>query len=67
MWQDLPVDVKQLSDELGDMLEALSEADLSDEFAPDAADHCVSSDWVQAGGVFDLHDLMFCKGEHCST
>lgn len=59
MWQDLPVDVKQLADELGNMLEALSEADPSDEFASDAADHCVSRDWVQASGVFDLHDPFF--------
>ncbi|KAL3157282.1 hypothetical protein ABBQ38_001514 [Trebouxia sp. C0009 RCD-2024] len=61
MWQDLPADVNQLADadELGNMLEAFYKADLSDEFAPDAADHMVSSDWVQASGVFDLHDPFF--------
>ena len=61
MWQDLPADVDQLADadELGNMLEALYKADLSDELAPDAADLCVSSVRVQASNVFDLHDPFF--------
>ena len=41
------------------MLEALYEADLSNELAPDAADHMVSSEWVQARGVFNLHGPFF--------
>ncbi|KAL3154189.1 hypothetical protein ABBQ32_013703 [Trebouxia sp. C0010 RCD-2024] len=61
MWQDLPADVNQLADadELCNMLEAVYEADLSNELAPDAADHMVSSEWVQASGVCDLRDPFF--------
>ena len=61
MWQDLPTDVNQLADadEIGNMLEALYEADLSNELAPDAADLQVSSEWVEASSVFDLQDPFF--------
>ncbi|KAL3137814.1 hypothetical protein ABBQ38_005070 [Trebouxia sp. C0009 RCD-2024] len=57
MWQDLPADIDLLADadELGNLWEALYEADLSNELAPDAADLSVCSGWVQASSMFDLH------------
>lgn len=50
MWQDLPADINQLADadELGDMLEALYKADLSDELQMQLTFACLVNGYVLA-------------------